>query len=1334
MKKIIYLLFAIYLLVPVYSTAQTVIRGPYLQSACQESIIVRWRTNTATSTKVWYGPSPTDLNEIVDNNNPTTKHEVTLTGLTANTVYYYAIGDLNGQLAGGTANHFFRTSPPKNTSHPVNIWVLGDAGKRDENQRAVRDAYYAYNGNTPIDLLLLLGDNAYPDGTDQEYQEAFFENMYEDKLISAPMYSCYGNHDAYSASSATETGPYFDIFNFPKNGECGGVPSGSENFFSFDYGDIHFISLNTHDISRQPDGPMMQWLHQDLAAHDRNWLVVIYHHPSYDGRNDNTSDTNTREREMREYFNPVLEEAGADLVLMGHSHAYQRTYLLEGHYDVSSTFDLSTMALDSGDGKIDGDGAYLKGTDNRGTVYTVTGSAGSLIGDQVLAYPAMYYSSITLGSVSVKVDHDQMDVSFISESSSIDDYFTIKKELPPIDNIVITNPLSGFAAPQNVIITTEVAAITAPINEVQFLVNNNLIGTDASFPYSMSWTIPSDGEYEIKAVAVTDSTTYTDVVHITVGPKSICRAIGFDVDDAEEKTDGSVSTSSSDLELAVDGVSQKVGLRFKNLNIPQGSTIHQAHIQFSVDETSHIDPCNLVLSGEDSDNATAYTTTPFDISNRQKTNAQVSWSPPLWSPVGAAGPDQKSPNLSSIVQEIVDRDGYTPHSSIAFIVEGTGKRVAVSFKGNVGDPPLLCVDYTPNYPADTDGDGTPDSEDQCAGSIEPGSPCDDDNTTTYNDAIDNNCICTGTPYDCPDIQVNFGDPCDDNDPGTFNDVYTTDCQCAGSVNTFDCPDLLANIGDPCDDGNPATLLDQVTPSCICVGESLVTITDTLTLQLSSDDAEEGDGGSVSTTSSDLEMMLDGLEVQQVGLRFANPGIPPGANLLSAHIQFTADENTNITPNVIQIYGEASEDALPFEKEDYNISLRPRTNASATWQPTGTWIKDQSLGHQRTSNLSAVIQEIIDQPGYEFNNALAFLMEGTGARVAVSYDKSPEEAARLIISYAFECIDEDSDGICDSVDPCPGSPVVPGTACDDGDPATINDVIDGNCNCSGIVPTGNNCARIASSHDDAEEFANGHVKLTSSDLEMVHDVSDQTIGLRFRQLHIPAGAEIVEAHIQFAVDEAKNSNPCVLSIYGEAHNDPPAFSNNNFNLSDRTKTNTYVEWSPPTWGAVGAAGQPQRTVNIAPVIQEIVALPGYSINSSIVILIEGVGTRTAESFDGSSTTAPELCVEYEFETLNNANNRNTDSDNNEVTKPSLLEFTVAPNPVDQEVRVGLSGLEAEQKYFVQVKNAIGQVVAVASYDPLQVLVITTAHLPPGIYFCTLMEGRTPLKTKRLVVHH
>ena len=136
---------------------------------------------------------------------------------------------------------------------------------------------------------------------------------------------------------------------------------------------------------------------------------------------------------MRGHAVPLLEAYGVDLVLCGHSHSYERSYLLDGHYGLSSTF-RTNFVKDGGNGRIDGTGAYQKQTlgsaAHEGTVYAVAGSGASL-GGGPLNHPAMYRSTNGLGSLVLDLHANRLEARFVRETGAIDDYFTIIKGATP---------------------------------------------------------------------------------------------------------------------------------------------------------------------------------------------------------------------------------------------------------------------------------------------------------------------------------------------------------------------------------------------------------------------------------------------------------------------------------------------------------------------------------------------------------------------------------------------------------------------------------------------------------------------------------------------------------------------------------------------------------------------------------------------------------------------------------------------------------------------------------------------------------------------------------------
>src|SRR5436190_6553445 len=307
----------------------------------------------------------------------------------------FVVGTTNFIRTGGDADTFFATNPQIGKRQPVRVWVLGDPGTRKKAQRDVRDAYYKWNGDRQTDFWLILGDVAYTAGKDTEYQGAIFQ-VYQSMLRRSVLWPALGNHDAGSANSPTLFGTYYDTFNLPAQGQAGGVMSGTEAYYSFDYANIHVVCIDSSDSSWSRNGMMLKWLAADLQANKQDWLVAYCHHPPYtkgSHDSDNDRDSEARMRMMRERVLPVLENYGLDLMLCGHSHSYERSFLVDGFYGASKTLNKKTNFKSMKDGRPDGTGIYVKPSrgpaPHEGAVYVVAGSSGQKSGGEL--YHTVHY-------------------------------------------------------------------------------------------------------------------------------------------------------------------------------------------------------------------------------------------------------------------------------------------------------------------------------------------------------------------------------------------------------------------------------------------------------------------------------------------------------------------------------------------------------------------------------------------------------------------------------------------------------------------------------------------------------------------------------------------------------------------------------------------------------------------------------------------------------------------------------------------------------------------------------------------------------------------------------
>ena len=435
-------------------TVIPITRGPYLQSSSTTRMTVRWRTGTAGPSLVRYGTALNSLNITVSIAGSRTEHEVLLTGLAANTRFYYQVEtriDANtAALSPVSADYSFQTSPVPGTAGSYRIWAIGDSGTADANARAVYQSFLNHTGSRGADVWLMLGDNAYNSGTDAEFQQAVF-NTYPELLRKTPLWSCLGNHETMAGAPYA----YFQLHTFPTGGECGGVASGTENYFSFDYGNIHFVNLDSMDHDTDAlDAGMFAWLVQDLAANDKTWTVAFWHHPAY-SKGSHNSDVDAESLNMRSKANRLLEEYGVDLVLSGHSHCYERSRLIDGHYGLSASF-LSSNIKQSGNGSeiggVNSAGAFVPGAanaggayekildaTNAGAVYSVVGSSGKLGawtgGSTAVVNPIPHAAHLVslrvYGSMVIDVTAGELHAWFLDTSGNVRDDFSIRKDVTP---------------------------------------------------------------------------------------------------------------------------------------------------------------------------------------------------------------------------------------------------------------------------------------------------------------------------------------------------------------------------------------------------------------------------------------------------------------------------------------------------------------------------------------------------------------------------------------------------------------------------------------------------------------------------------------------------------------------------------------------------------------------------------------------------------------------------------------------------------------------------------------------------------------------------------------
>ncbi len=410
--------------------AAELVRRPYLQKTSETSTTIVWRTSEPTTGEVRYGVDPTDLERSATSDVEDPNHAVEITGLTPDTTYYYAVFSA-GQLLASPAEldprqvplHTFTTHPEVGSERPFRAWVVGDSGTGSLRQLQVADAMLNRVGTARPDLFLHMGDMAYGDGTDEQFTSRFFA-PYADILSNTTVWPTMGNHEGHTSNSSEQTGPYYEGYHLPTAGESGGLPSGTEAYYSYDYANVHFIVLDSYESDRNPGGAMLTWLEEDLAATDQEWIVAYFHHPPYT-KGSHDSDREREHIDMRENATPILEAGGVDLVMGGHSHVYERSYLLDGAYQTPST---SFGIIDGGDGRILGDGPYQKepGVTNGGALYVVAGHGGTGVRAQG-EHPLMYITEPINGSVLLDFEQGRLTITNVRWDGVVSDTAVLVK-------------------------------------------------------------------------------------------------------------------------------------------------------------------------------------------------------------------------------------------------------------------------------------------------------------------------------------------------------------------------------------------------------------------------------------------------------------------------------------------------------------------------------------------------------------------------------------------------------------------------------------------------------------------------------------------------------------------------------------------------------------------------------------------------------------------------------------------------------------------------------------------------------------------------------------------
>jgi hypothetical protein len=277
-------------------------RAPFLQQVSSTSALVVFRTKLAEPVEVevttldgtWVTTAVADTDASVASAG---QKVAELRGLQPSTTYCYT-------LPGLTEPAGFRTAPLPGTAAPIRFAVWGDSGYGGEDQATL----FGQIMTVPFDFVLHAGDLAYDAGTRSQFERTVFQ-VYAPLLREFSMFPVSGNHEYETEQAA----PYLESFVLPENGD-------HERYYSFDWGDVHFVGLDTERIGHSQTA----WLDEDLTNNRLPWTIVFGHRPPY------SSGEHGGDDDFRRYFVPVLEKHHVPLVLSGHEHQYERTRVRNG--------------------------------------------------------------------------------------------------------------------------------------------------------------------------------------------------------------------------------------------------------------------------------------------------------------------------------------------------------------------------------------------------------------------------------------------------------------------------------------------------------------------------------------------------------------------------------------------------------------------------------------------------------------------------------------------------------------------------------------------------------------------------------------------------------------------------------------------------------------------------------------------------------------------------------------------------------------------------------------------------------------------------------------------
>ena len=282
-------------------------RKPYIMNVTKNEVTLLWKTLLPSADSIRYGKL-TDRDRMVYEFTPRINHRYRLRELDPDTCYIYSVLHWGEPWESGR----FCTAPEVN-SIPLHFTLIGDTGFGTTEQYRIAELMRIFFPT----LILHVGDVVYPNG-EAEFFDKFFFMPYAEIIKNTPFFLTLGNHDI-----GTQDGkPYFDAFDLPVNNR-----TFTEQFYSFEWGNILFVSLDSNSIIKgdATGQTQLEWLEEILSKSNHRWRFIFLHHPVYSSKGNHGSTPELQERLL-----PIIKRHNVQAVFCGHDHHYERTRLIDG--------------------------------------------------------------------------------------------------------------------------------------------------------------------------------------------------------------------------------------------------------------------------------------------------------------------------------------------------------------------------------------------------------------------------------------------------------------------------------------------------------------------------------------------------------------------------------------------------------------------------------------------------------------------------------------------------------------------------------------------------------------------------------------------------------------------------------------------------------------------------------------------------------------------------------------------------------------------------------------------------------------------------------------------